>query len=608
MKPQDTPDPSDTDESPAERPDPLPKRPAAGVSRRSFLAMAGAASAAGALACAPAVETPEPASEPDDDVDVAVVGGGCAGPVAALFAHAAGARVALYEKAPILGGTTAKSGGVYWIPNNRFLRETGSQESRGELLTRMARHSYPDLFDPAEPRLGLPALEYELLVAFYENASLAVDALDAMGALVSQPAWKPFGKLPDYFDTETSDAEPIDRRLWPRKPDGSFGLGDEMARQLQAALAEREIPVHLKHRMTGLLRNRGGDVVGIRVRLPDGGVKRIRARRGVVVASGGFTHNPELIRSYQPGPVYGGCAAASNEGDFVYAATAVGAKLGHMQSAWRAQVVFEQASQFSMTPDDVFMPPGDSMFLVNRFGRRVVNEKSNYNERTRVHFHWDPVRHEWPNRLLFMVYDQRSAELFAGRYPLPPPGTQAPYVVRGDSLDGLASALGARLDELASETGHVRLAPEFAAGLQQTAARFGGFARSGVDEDFGRGRLRYDRMWHSRIWSYPNSGTKWAPNEGPNPTMHPLAASGPYFAIILASGTLDTNGGPVVNSSGAVLRADGQPVPGLFGAGNCVAAPTGRYYYGGGGTLGPAVTFGYLAGRSAAAAPEKPWT
>jgi hypothetical protein len=345
------------------------------------------------------------------------------------------------------------------------------------------------------------------------------------------------------------------------------------------------------------------ELVGLEATTLDGAALRLRARRGVVFASGGFTHDRELLLHYQPGPVWGGCAVPTNEGDFVRVAQALGAGLGHMQSAWRAQVVLEQALQFSSTPDDVFMPPGDSMVLVNRLGVRVVNEKTNYNERTRAHFAWDAYRKEWVNAVLFMVYDRRTAQLFGGRFPLPPPGATAPYVIAGESWDGLVAAIERRLERLAPRTGEIALDAGFRARLAATIARFDQAARKGEDAEFHRGAQQYDREWHSKIWSYPNPGS--GPFDAPNPTMYPFAAQGPYYAILLGGGTLDTNGGPVVDASARVLDARGTPIAGLYGAGNCIASPTGPSYYAGGGTLGPALAFGYLAGKGAAAEPVK---
>jgi 3-oxosteroid 1-dehydrogenase len=574
------------------------------VSRRQFLAFAGAASVSAAGCAAVKWNQRGRRADFDKEADVVVVGTGAAGCIAALFAADAGAEVLIVEKAPIFGGTTAKSGGVYFIPGNRFEREKGLKEPREATIRDVARNAYPQIYRADRPRFGLPEHEYALLEALYDNGPLAVDALDAMGALHSMTADTMVGPLPDYVDTSRGGEKVVDRRLWARKSDGSFGLGDEMVRQLRAAIEKRGVPVLLGHRARRLVTNARREIVGIETETADGATVRLRTRRGVVFASGGFTHNPEMLRNYQPGPIHGGCAVPSNEGDFVPMALSVGAKLGNMQSAWRAQIVLEQALQFSSTPDDVFMPPGDSMILVNRLGTRVVNEKVNYNERTRAHFAWDSYRKEWINAVLFMIYDRRTAELFAGRFPLPPAGATAPYVVSADTLDKLATAVDARLERLAPKTGGIRLDPTFGRHLGESVHRFNRFAESGVDDEFRRGEQLYDREWHAKIWSFANQGTAWKLDK-PNITMYPLAAKGPYYAILLGSGTLDTNGGPVVDASAQVLDASDKPIPGLYGAGNCIASPTGPCYYAGGGTLGPAVAFGYLAGKSAAAAAVK---
>jgi len=577
------------------------------LTRREFLRLAGVAAAAGGAATLPGVREARAADKPkfDLEVDVVVVGSGAAGAVAAIFAHEAGAKVALVEKALLFGGTTSKSGGVYWIPNNRFLRERGVEEPRENTIAKMARFSYPDRFLAGNPTLGLTQREYDLLAALYDNGPGVVDELERLGALVSQPADKPFGAMPDYFEEAVDDKVPVDRRLWAKKPDGSFGLGDEMVRQLKAGVEARQIPVLMGHRVVSLIRNSAGAVVGVETQQIDKTILRIRAHRGVIFGSGGYAQSRELMQQFQPGPVFGGCAVPTNEGDFLYMATAAGAQLGNMSSAWRAQIVLEQALQFSSTPDDVFMPPGDSMILVNRYGRRVVNETANYNERTRVHFAWDPSRHEWSNMLLFMIYDQRSAELFGGRFPIPAAGTQAPYVLSGANVSEITDAIGRRLARIASRSGGVQLADFFAGTLATTIKRYNEFALRGADVEFQRGEKLYDRLWHSRVWSYPNQGTRHQLGRSPNPTMHPFDKASRLYAIILAAGTLDTNGGPVVNAAGEVLSASGAPIPGLYGAGNCIASPTGQYYYGGGGTLGPAITYAALAARSAAASAPK---
>jgi hypothetical protein len=324
----------------------------------------------------------------------------------------------------------------------------------------------------------------------------------------------------------------------------------------------------------------------------------VRARKAVVFGSGGFTHNPEMVLNFQRGPMFGGCAVPTNEGDFVSIGEANGARLGNMNSAFRAQLVVEQALNFSSVPSDIFFITGDTSMLVNRFGQRVVNEKRNYNDRTQAHFTWDPVRAEWPNLLLFWVYDERTATYWQNSYPLPKAGDTAPYVLKGGTLDELGQAIDGRLAELSAKTGGVRLDGTFAANFKQTVSRFNDFAKRGVDQDFMRGDFPYDLEWPT---SPPKiEGVTWPTPDQPNITMYPLRSEGPYYAIIVGAGTLDTNGGPVINRLGQVVDTTGSPIPGLYGAGNCIANPGGPAYWGGGSTLGPAITYGYIAGLNAA--------
>ncbi|MGH2615000.1 MAG: FAD-binding protein, partial [Thermomicrobiales bacterium] len=132
--------------------------------------------------------------------------------------------------------------------------------------------------------------------------------------------------------------------------------------------------------------------------------------------------------------------------------------------------------------------------------------------------------------------------------------------------------------------------------LGATIQRFNGFAETGVDEDFGRGSTPIQVAW--------GGGTERF-DQLPNPTMAPFRSEGPYHCIMLGGMTLDTKGGPVTDTGARVLHAGGQPIPGLYGAGNCVASPAGQAYWSGGGTIGPAITYGYIAGQNAAAEFDK---
>lgn len=226
-----------------------------------------------------------------------------------------------------------------------------------------------------------------------------------------------------------------------------------------------------------------------------------------------------------------------------------------------------------------------------------MDEKRNYNDRTMMHFVWDPQRAEWKNMLVFLIYDQRTATLWQGFPPLPVQGIEAPYIISGNNFDELSKNIDSRLALLSKYTGGFSLDSSFSQNLKKTVNSFNGFAQSGVDIDFHRGDYNYDREWTT----FPPtiSGEKWPPQDSKNYTMYPLSSNGPYYAIILGAGTLDTNGGPVINEKAQVLNTKSKPIIGLYGAGNCIASPTANAYWGAGSTIGPALTFGYIAGINA---------
>jgi hypothetical protein len=193
-----------------------------------------------------------------------------------------------------------------------------------------------------------------------------------------------------------------------------------------------------------------------------------------------------------------------------------------------------------------------------------------------------------------MVYDDPTARLFAdgkSGNPLPLPGDDAPHVVSADTFAELAERLGARLESAGPEvsTG-IRLSSDFAATLAETVAAFNTDARDGFDRAFGRGG--------SPIELFRNGPAR--EGHGGNPALYPFSASGPYHAIILAPGTLDTKGGPAIDPHGRVLSADGEPIAGLYAAGNCAGFPSNQSYWAGGATIALAITFGYRAAMHAA--------
>jgi hypothetical protein len=566
------------------------------VTRRQVLAGTGAA-ALGAIAFA--ASRARAAGKWDHEADIVVVGSGAAASTAAIVAHGNGDKVMAIDKAPIGGGTAAKSAGVLWIPNNFTLKARGLEDGKEDCLRFLARFSYPERYDPEQAKLGLSGAAYALLEAFYDNASPMIERLRGSGDL-KVAEWRMFAldrPATDYLDNVPENKVPAGRALGPLKPDGKVGAGVDLIAQLHAAMRKREIPLLLNHRAMRIVMSDAGRAIGLEADSA-GKVVTLSARKALIFGTGGYAHNPEFVEMYQRTRLYGACAMPWSTGDFISIAGAAGARMGSLSAAWRTQVMLEEALQNSKLAAGVFFPPGDSALQVNRYGRRALNENRNYNDRTEAHGNFDPTRVEFPNHLMFMIYDQRTAEAFAGVYPLPEKPTGSPFVLPGNTLGELAERLGQRLKDIGSRTGKVTLAPEFVTNLKATIARYNAFAQKGVDGDFGRGAAGYDKEWF-KVFSPMRTDTKWKPNPFPCANMHPLSDAGPYYALILAAGALDTHGGPVIDANARVLNVKDQPIPGLYGAGNCIASPSRRAYWGAGHTLGNAMTFGFIAANSA---------
>ncbi|MFV3073531.1 FAD-dependent oxidoreductase [Niveispirillum fermenti] len=575
-----------------------------GLSRRRILTGAGAGMAAGSalLAGCAQADDGKTARTWDVEADIVVVGGGAAGCTAAVIAADRGARVVLLEASPMLGGTTRKSGGVAWVPNHPLLSELGLTDPKPDAMRYMCRYAFPNDYNADHPTLGLDERSYKLLEAFYDNGAPMVDKMKALGAVE-------FGLFtvgtdkkpsPDYADHLPENKVPVGRALAPKDENGetlagTVGHGGRITDACETWLTSRGAPILTGHRATKLVLEEGR-VIGLEARTGERTVT-IGARKGVIFATGGFAHNTDLLQLHQT-MLYGSCAVPQSQGDFIGMAASAGAVPGTLSTAWYTQVVLDQALENRVMGVGVFFVPSDSMVLVNKYGHRVVNEKRNYNDRTKVHYVYDPVNADYPNQLLFMLFDHRALDAYGGNYPLPENPDAASYLIKGDSLDQLAENIAARLQSLAGRTGGVTLARDFLARTRQTIDRFNRYARDGRDPDFDRGLHGYDREWQG-YFSILRPGSKARTGGMPNPTMYPFQDKGPYYAIILAPGALDTSGGPLTNEKGQVLAMGNQPIPGLYGAGNCVASPTRGAYFGAGGTIGPAMTYAYIAAMHA---------
>ncbi|MBY0344863.1 MAG: FAD-binding protein, partial [Sphingomonadales bacterium] len=349
------------------------------------------------------------------------------------------------------------------------------------------------------------------------------------------------------------------------------GFGQAMVARLLKACLDRGIEPVLGVETRRLLKD-GERITGIEGER-DGQPFALSARRGVIIATGGFEWDEDLRQTFLRGPVTAPASPPTATGEGLTLAMAAGAKLGNMTSAWWAPTLVqpdapwasgEQRAQIILIERTV-----PHSIMVNRSARRFCNEAANYSSLGGVFHQFDPRSYDYLNLPAYLIFDAQYAE----RYPL---GTRMPgqpipdWVVRAETLEELAAQLG--LDPAA---------------LTETVARFNVHADEGHDPDFGRGTSAYDHFYGDRS------------REGAAVTLGAIREA-PFYAVEISSGLLGTNGGPRTDGQARILGHDGAPIPGLLGAGNAIACPTGGIYAGAGGTLGPALTFGYLAGRAAA--------
>jgi 3-oxosteroid 1-dehydrogenase len=525
----------------------------------------------------------------DAEFDTIVVGSGVAGLATALFNAWRGNKVLVLEKAAQLGGTTRKAAFWYWVPNNAAMHKAGTKDPKKDCIAYMARLSRPEIYDPKAPRFGVPAWDYGQYEAIYDNASTATELLSKKGAL----EYRHCDFVPDYWAELPEDKAPKGRVLLPKDARETMSDGGEVAVRTMSAAAKRDgVDIRTGHRVQRVIKNSAGEIIGVEADTAKG-KKRYFARKAVMFCTGGFTHDVELRKNYLSAPVYGGCAACSNEGDFIFIAGAVGAQLRNMNYAWMCPIVFEKAMAGDPELIGTFSPSGDSMIYVNKEGRRVANEKLAYNEMAQTFFQWDGAKSEYPNLLLIAIWDQRSQDHSAsdeyGRF-IVPPGTDDKHVIKGATLAALSKAIGERLERYKSVTGGLALAPNFEKTLEVTIQRFNGFASGGRDFDFKRGERQVELLFNGSVAPAPSS---------PNPTMFPISDHGPYYAALLTGGNLDTKGGPKTNVAGQVVDDQDKPIPGLYGVGNCVASASARAYWAGGATIGPILAFAYLAANAA---------
>ncbi|MCC4118463.1 FAD-dependent oxidoreductase [Aromatoleum toluclasticum] len=564
------------------------------LSRREFLKAASAGTAATTLGALSLSAEAEDKLAFDAEFDVVVCGGGGGGLATALFSRWHGNSVVILEKAGSVGGTAAKAAFWYWVPNNGAMKKKGIQDPKADFLKLIARITNAQTYDPNAPKFGLTDWQYAMCEAFYDSGADAVELLAEKGALPYRHVM-----VDDYWKELPENKAPQGRVLIPKDARESMSDGGRVAIGTMSRAARRDgVAIRTSHRVQRVLLNSRREVIGVEALTAAGAVYRVRAKKGVIFATGGFTHDPELRANFLEGPFYGGCAALSNEGDFVRISSTLGVELRNMNHAWMCPNLLEKTVAKDGSMSGIFTMVGDSMVIVNKYGRRVANEKLCYNELARSFFSWDGAKSEYPNVVLISIWDQRSQLHSASdEYgaQIVPSGADGRHVIKGDTLEQLAANIKQRLAKYVGVTG-VATADDFLPNLKKTIGRFNEFAHTGEDLDFHRGERAVEILFNGNIKHEPSQH---------NETMWPISDQGPYYAALLVAGTLDTKGGPKTDPDARVLDYNDQPIRGLYGVGNCVASPSGGSYWAGGSTLGPILTFSYRAANAVNKEPVK---
>ncbi|WP_372733487.1 3-oxosteroid 1-dehydrogenase [Nocardioides sp.] len=552
------------------------------------------------------------------EVDVVVVGAGAAGMSAALAAAKLGLDVVLIEKSGYFGGSTARSGGGVWIPGNYALRQAGQvadddmEQSKlyldsivGDEVPKVRRDTYldrgPEVLEFIRDNTPLRFVwvpdyaDYHPEAPGGRAAGRTCEPVPIDGRFLGEELKRlhpPYAKSPANMIVTQADFRKISlgmrtwrgpvtmikvvikRMLHGLRGRQMFAMGNAIAVALRKGLIDSDVPVFYDTELTGLLNN-GDRVAGVEV-THEGRPATIKARRGVILGSGGFERNLALREKYQPTPTSIDWTTGSefNTGGGLEAGLAAGAETDLLDDAWWGPTIpLPSGPWFCLAERNL---PGS--IIVNQVGERYMNEALPYVEA--VHEMYAGEATGVSHVPSWMIIDQRyrNRYVFAGLMPRQPfPGRWFKHgtIKKAATIEELAAQIEVPADKLSA-----------------TLERFNGFAAAGVDSDYHRGESAYDKYYSD-------------PTVKPNPSLHVIDQA-PFYAVKIVPGDLGTKGGLVTDERARVLRPGGSVIPGLYAAGNVSSAVMGHTYAGPGATIGPALAFGYLAVEDLARTESQP--